>query len=670
MNKISSRLKKILIAILSIIILIILFFILKNYNLKFLANSIVTSTNSIKINSHPVEISKSGNIEYSVSNDGTSGTISYTNSLKSGWIIYSVSGLERNKVYKASSIIKTTINNYSNQGITIGTSRYIENFTSITFSWDSTIKYTNTTGIKKNVYFISDPYGKATITIGTPCHGNIGAIIGNVSFSDFSINEATSDEIHVQSSANNKIKIIMKKEDCNNINSSNPISSIQSFLNKMEDVYNSYAELSGQNSLNHGLLYPFEADTVVIMYPNQHEYGAIAGYPIEVSSIVWKASDAVNEFLNYGSIPWGELHELGHLFDNKLTTVDKSISNNAGSWNFATELWACYKSLYSIQTGVVNTKINHFDDFERMYKEGLGKATDKKYDEGSLLYLLLQAKNSAGITDWEGMKKTLKWFNDLKDTTITNSTAKRFALYVKKYTDFSSAGYYNLYEVFMNRREELDIILENLSYRAITSLSLENNNMELGINNTYQEKVQIKPANKSGVLVYESSNEKVAKVDDFGNITAVGYGDAKIKIYSLFEPNIVVYKNIKVNDYKRKIDYITNCSAIIDSYIGKINDEVVLPNVVANGYEFLGWYSDSTLKNKIGVASEKIKLSDNIKLYAKVKKVSNSTSTKNETVNVKNTYKTISKFIYIFGLFILCLGIFIVHKSLKERKHN
>lgn len=56
------------------------------------------------------------------------------------------------------------------------------------------------------------------------------------------------------------------------------------------------------------------------------------------------------------------------------------------------------------------------------------------------------------------------------------------------------------------------------------------------------------PANAADkLLIYESNNERVASVDSMGNVTALGKGSAKIKVYSMNHPEMFQEFDVNVN---------------------------------------------------------------------------------------------------------------------------
>ena len=434
----ANKKEKILIFIPILILIIITIFIStsdkKVYirkNSSYAAGS--TTLNGYSIDSVTISSNNRNNIDlyYYPSDLSLGGGITYKSSCW-GHANYNISGLDSSKVYKASVHIKTTdLTSSSSYGATLGTARSITGFSNIVFSWSESVIGTSEKDV--DLFFVPDNNGTATITIGNAVYGYGGSVKGTIEYNNLSIEEATSDDITIYNSKNNKIKMIMRNSDYNKLDSmvNNKEQATQNFIDKLEEVYNAYAELAGQNSSGHGLLYPYRGMAEVLMYTNKHNYGAIAGYPIEFN---WNASDQIADYANNNTIGWGEIHELGHTFDEPLSTLDGFYNTNKKSqrmWDFNGEFWANMKAMYAIDQGILKTPDDMYKLFENTFNTTLGKANNKTFAHDALIYLFMQTKNSSGQIDWEAMKKAFKWFNDLKSVSFLNSNDEKFGWYIK-----------------------------------------------------------------------------------------------------------------------------------------------------------------------------------------------------------------------------------------------
>lgn len=452
---------------------------------------------------------------------------------------YDVSGLDPNKIYKFSARIKTeNLTSSSSYGAVVGTSRYIVGFSNIVFSWSDSVLGTAEKDV--SVFVVPDYLGNATLLVGNPYGGYGGTVQGKITYSNLKLEEATNDDITIYHSKNNKIKLVMKNDDYNKLDTlvSNKENASQSFVNKLEDVYNLYANFVGQNSKDHGLLYPYNGIEEVLIYTNTHNYGALAGYPIEFN---WKVSDIIATFANTNKISWGEIHELGHTFDESLSTLDgyyKTNRNSERMWDFHSEFWANMKALYAIDKGVVSTQEDMFKKFENTYNTTLGKSTNKTFNNDAFSHLFVQTINNKGEIDWLAMQKTFKWFNDLDSISFLNNAAEKYVWYIKKYSDFQTSGYENIYNVLTRDSNVLDTINLNFAYKDATSINVSESSITLpkGSNKT----IIATPDSSAtkGSVTFKSKNDSIATVDDFGKVKAIKEGVTTIEVYSFFNPNV------------------------------------------------------------------------------------------------------------------------------------
>lgn len=108
-------------------------------------------------------------------------------------------------------------------------------------------------------------------------------------------------------------------------------------------------------------------------------------------------------------------------------------------------------------------------------------------------------------------------------------------------------------------KADADAIVDYLGLRlngeVIESIQVDKQNLNLLPNQTSKVNVTLAPTTAQNKKVkWESSNEEVAKVDNNGNITAIGEGTAQITITSL--DNYNVYKIIEVNVEDYKVEFV------------------------------------------------------------------------------------------------------------------
>jgi len=119
---------------------------------------------------------------------------------------------------------------------------------------------------------------------------------------------------------------------------------------------------------------------------------------------------------------------------------------------------------------------------------------------------------------------------------------------------------------------------------------------------------------KAGV-VYKSSDPRVVKVDDSGNIEAKKAGVATISAYSFFEQNVKSTVNITVKSSNKKQE--------------DIKDETQTKTEITN--------------------------TDN-------------RNTVDQIVKISNTSKMVSTIIYVMGIISLLIGMFIIYKMVNNKK--
>ena len=124
----------------------------------------------------------------------------------------------------------------------------------------------------------------------------------------------------------------------------------------------------------------------------------------------------------------------------------------------------------------------------------------------------------------------------------------------------------------------------------------------------------IYPANAQ--VNWSTDDPAVATVSSSGIVTAVGRGECIITASLKTDPNISAVCYVYVNRYAITYHYKNGFSSQTKYYDGY--SEVSLKSPKRKGYTFVGWYTDSTYKNRIKKICE-----DNVKnynLYAKWKK--------------------------------------------------
>lgn len=134
----------------------------------------------------------------------------------------------------------------------------------------------------------------------------------------------------------------------------------------------------------------------------------------------------------------------------------------------------------------------------------------------------------------------------------------------------------------------------------VKNINLDNTSVVLGLNNTNNInnskllKADITPSYASNKeVVWTSTNENVAVVDENGKVEAKGIGEATITVTSKDNNNISVTSKVTVVDYiAYKITYNSENHSYIEEY--EETEEVKLKSdVTKEGYTLIGWESET-----------------------------------------------------------------------------
>ncbi len=175
---------------------------------------------------------------------------------------------------------------------------------------------------------------------------------------------------------------------------------------------------------------------------------------------------------------------------------------------------------------------------------------------------------------------------------------------------------------------------EGIKVSAIT-LSAKTTTMVRG--KTFTLTAQVAPESATvKTLKWESSNEKVARVNDEGVVTTVGPGQATITATAT-DGNSV--KDTCIVTVPYHVSYVLNGGTNNRTNpVSYFNQKINLKNPTRSKYSFSGWYTDSRFKNKVTGITQANK--SDLTLYAKWSKV---TVKKAFVKTVKNNAKKKAK---------------------------
>lgn len=262
--------------------------------------------------------------------------------------------------------------------------------------WNSS-RYLYGTNLKNwttvTVDFMSDDNGEAEIVAalgfwqgGLP---NKGRSTGTAYFDNISVVKVTNELDCLESE---HIRLFI---DPNKIKISTSV--LRQWLEEMDKVYESYAELMGSK--------PHEGRKLAIqtttgMYSG---YWAVAGYPIVWNGNNTIVEDALAQIEQYDDWCFGLMHEMGHVFN---------IGDSRWNWN--DEMFANFRMHYALaqnngkvyMDGRDGKQVYTGGEILDMYKIDYEKTIGTKVNDNGIHYML--ARMADDIT-WEPYKKTFDW---------------------------------------------------------------------------------------------------------------------------------------------------------------------------------------------------------------------------------------------------------------------
>ena len=135
---------------------------------------------------------------------------------------------------------------------------------------------------------------------------------------------------------------------------------------------------------------------------------------------------------------------------------------------------------------------------------------------------------------------------------------------------------------------------------TVETITLNETELMLAIGEQYQLEVSFGSDDVTDQdVIWTSSDDEVAMVDDTGNVTANGFGTATITAST--ENGKSDECTVEVGSLYYKISYVLNggTNAEENPATYKRKEAVTLSNPVRNGYVFIGWYEDEELTKKV-----------------------------------------------------------------------
>jgi hypothetical protein len=271
--------------------------------------------------------------------------------------------------------------------------------------WNSS-KFTSGTKLENwttaSFDFLSDDNGEALVYLALgfkwDSYPNIGGrSTGTVFYDNFSVVKVTS-EMFSRESEHIRFYCYPSKVTTSGAN-------VEKWLKEVDGMYEAYAELVG------AVPHQGRKLTILTTQGMYSGYWALAGYPILWGANTQAPEQHFNELAEKGTISFGLMHEIGHVFNVNYNFNGQQYYSN---WNWNDEMFANFRMHYGLEkvgakvymtaNGASAARLYTGAEILDMYKADYEQTLPTgKFNDNAIHYLLANLTNSIG---WEPFKRT------------------------------------------------------------------------------------------------------------------------------------------------------------------------------------------------------------------------------------------------------------------------
>ncbi len=352
-----------------------------------------------------------------------------------------LTGLEAEQMYRAMAYVRyENIPNNQGCGAVIFSPNTDQYWNASEYTYG-----TNNTYKKVFVDFLTDASGSATISLALGFWqgglANGGRSTGVAYFDNVDVIKATDNELYMRESEHMKVYWDPTKLTCDD-------HYIDTWLSNVDKMYESYKELVNAVPQDGRQL-------KVLSTPGMYSgYWALAGYPILINNTPNSVAlnTIIGEFTQMGTMSFGLMHEIGHVFN--LGSTD---------WNWNDEMFANFRMQYALEmnnlgvyqqgNGDSTKKVYTGREILNMYKQDYDKTLPTgKLNDNAIHYLLARLAGDEFI-GWEPFKLTFDYMRKYGTSggNNINTNYDKFVYFVNRLSKFASEVHGKEYDLINDK---------------------------------------------------------------------------------------------------------------------------------------------------------------------------------------------------------------------------